>query len=143
MLNWSLVEVQEEVDGRVEDQEIAEHDAADEQHRHHQQERERDAALGGAEGRQHERVQLVEDDRQRHQQRRVGADGQRRHERLRHAQRDRMPVVRQRVVQEVEDAVVLPEAERVRDEERRDRDDDPRTELIEVLDERQVLVMLG
>jgi hypothetical protein len=38
--------------------------------------------------------------------------------------------------------VVLPEAQPERDREGHDRDDDPGTELIEMLDERQVLVVL-
>ena len=42
-----VVEVQQEVHGRVQDHEIAEDDAGDEQERHHQQERHRDAPLLG------------------------------------------------------------------------------------------------
>jgi hypothetical protein len=44
----------------------------------------------------------------------------------------------------MQDPVVLPEAEPERDRERQDADDDPRAELVEVLDEAQpVLVLIG
>src|SRR5205807_3606346 len=116
-------------------------DTRDEEEGHHQQERQRQAPLGRAERRQDECVQLVEDDRERDQDRGVATDRDRRDERLGDSERDRLAPVRQRVVHELQQLVVLPEAQAEGDRERRDRNDDASAKLVEVLDETQVLVV--
>ena len=86
---------------------------------------------------QDEGVCLVEDHRQRDHERGVGRDRHRGRERLGDAEGDRGLVAGQRLVGDVEQPGVLPEAEREGDRERGDRDDDARAELVEVLDERE------
>ena len=88
------VEVLQEVDGGRQHEEVAERDTDEEQHRHHRHQRHDHMALARVERGQHERVDLVEDQRQREQQREIERDGQRRRERLAGPERDRFGVGR-------------------------------------------------
>ena len=95
-----------------------------------------------AEGRQQVGVELVEDDRQREDDRPVGGDGHGRRERLADPEGDQLVVVGgQRHARQFEQQLVLPEAERERDAEDGDRDDDAGAQLVEVLDEAQLILV--
>ena len=83
----ATVEVLEEVDGRRQHHEVAEHHPGDEQKRHRHQQRQRHAPLGRTEGRQDEPVKLEQQHRQREQQREVERDGDGRGERFAEADR--------------------------------------------------------
>ena len=94
--------------------------------------------------REDEGVRLVEDDGQREDDRAVRRDLDRGEERLGDPERQRHGRVRgQRVVGDVEQQRVLPEAEREGDAERQQRDDHPVAQLVEVIDESQPIVELG
>jgi hypothetical protein len=132
-----VVEVQEELGGGRQDDEVAEDDPGDEQNRHQDQERDNHPPLPVRQGGEDEGVGLIEDHRQRDNQRRVGRDRHGGGERLGDAEGDRVPIAGKRGVGDVEQVVVLPEAEREGHHEGGYRDDDPRAELVEVFDERE------
>ena len=136
MLNWLCVEVEKELGGGRQDDEVAEDRPGAEQHRHHDQEGDDHPALAVGERRQHVGVSLVEDHRQREHDRRVHGDRHGGGEWLGDPERDRGPVAGQRCVGDIQQPAVLPEAEREGDRKRRDRDEDPRAKLVQVLDER-------
>ena len=79
--------------------------------------------------------ELVEHDRQRDGDARVEADLDRGEERLRDAERDERLVVRERLREPAEDPLLKGERDRERDGDRAERDEQPRPELAEVLDE--------
>src|SRR4051794_6445181 len=211
-----VVEVLEEPDRRWQHEEVGERDAGDEQEGHPEHERQRDLPLARRERGQDEGVHLVEEDRQRDDEREVEGDGERHHERLADARGDRpalrhglgqgaggggeagggagelLPVSRradlprpghlperlrrpvdappqprlrrgdpgqpaalgrllrrgrrrlERLVEDLEQPVVLPEAEAEGDGQRDRADDEPRPQLAEVVDDREpVLVADG
>ena len=95
-----------------------------------------------AERRQQVGVHLVEDDRQREDDRPVGRDGEGGRERLGDPEGDQLVVAGgQRPAREFQQQVVLPEAERQGDAEDREGDDDARAQLVEVLDEAHLILM--
>ena len=139
-----VVEVDEEIDRRRQDDEVGEGDAGDEERGREQHQRQDCAPLLPRERRQHVGVDLVDDHRQRKQDREVGAQRQGRGERLGRPESDQPAepnVLGNRVVGDVEQGLVLPEAERHRDHQRRDADDDPGAKLVEVLDEGEAILM--
>jgi len=70
----------------------------------------------------------------------MGRQAERGGERLGRAERDRPPPV-QRSVDQLEDQVVLPEAEPERHPEGCDADDYPRTQLVEVVDQAELVLV--
>ena len=76
------VEAQEKVERRGEHDEVAEDDPADEEHRHHEDQRRHEPSLPRIERRRHERVRLVQHDRQDKDHGRVAGALQGRDERL-------------------------------------------------------------
>ena len=139
-----VVEVQEELDGRRNDDEVGEDDPGDEEHRDHQEHRQHRLLLPRAQRRQDERVRVVEQDRHGDQQRAVEHQRQRGQERLgrREGQRGEL-VAGERRVGDVEQRLVLPEAERRDDHEGDAAEDQPAAQLVEVLDERHPVVEVG
>src|SRR4249920_82064 len=133
----ALVEVEEELGGSGKDYEVAEDDAGDEQKGHAHEKGDDDPLLAVGERGQDEGVRLVEDHRQRDDERRVGRDRHCGRERLGDPEGDRRLVPRQRRVGDVEQPAVLPEAEAEGDAVRDDRDDYARTKLAEMFDERK------
>ena len=57
--------------------------------------------------------------------------------------RERLEITGQGLVGDLEQLVVLPEAEHHREHEHRGGDDDPRAQLVEMLDQRHAIVELG
>src|SRR5439155_5389978 len=83
---------------------------------------------------------LPEDDREREQEARVEADHERGDEGLGGAERDEAaPLRRQRLLEPVDQVRVEGVGEPEADDERDQRDDDPRTKLAEMLDEGRLL----
>ena len=137
------VEVEQEVERRGHDDEIGEYDPADEQERDREQHRQHDALLARAERGEHEGVDLVEQDRQRQQDPAVERELDRGEEGLGGAERDRLEITGQGLVGDLEQLVVLPEAEHHREHEHRGGDDDAGAQLVEMLDQRHPIVELG
>jgi hypothetical protein len=88
-----------------------------------------------AERRQHEGVDLIHHHRQGKQQRRVPGIRQRLSEGLGDAEGARVQLVGQRPVEDLQDEVVLPHRQAEGNEHRRQRDDDPRPELVKIVDD--------
>ena len=136
------VVVRKEVERRREDHPVAKGDAP-----HAERRRERDgqgdralAVLLNSRG--EEGPELPEDDRQGEQERRVERDHDRGRERLDRAEGHRLPQpLRQRPVQPVEQLSVKSIRDSKGDRDRRERDDQSRTELAQVLDERGFLAV--
>ena len=111
--------------GRIDDY-VADGDAADEERWDQGQERPDRLALLAAHRWDEEGVELVEEDRQRQDDRPVGGDGHRRRERFGHPEGDQAAVVRRKGPgRKFEQQVVLPEAEGEGDAEDCEGDDQP------------------
>ena len=141
MLNWSSLKFSRKSTAAVEHDEVAERDAADEQERNQQEQGQDDAPLAGAEGGEHERVELIEDHRQRQQERRVRRHGQGREERLGHAQGERLASLRQGPFRRSKIKWLCQKHSPEGDHEHGQRDDDPRAQLVEMLDEREPVLV--
>ena len=115
-----VVEVEEELDRRRDEDEVGEDDAGHEQDRHHQEDRQDDLPLARGQCREDEGVGLVEDDRQGDEDGAVEDEGQRRQE-CPEGEGERLDVVGQRPVGDVEQQVVLPEPDDRRRRARRRR----------------------
>src|SRR5439155_23956028 len=82
-------------------------------------------------------VKLVKEDGNRSEDRAIRADGNGGEERVGDAEGDRSPITRKRVVEQIEDQMVLPKADRERHYESADRNDYAPPQLVEVLDDRE------
>src|SRR6185312_2960463 len=138
------VVVHEELQGGRDDNEPAEDDA-DQKEGRDQQEHRLDRLLRILRERRDDvRVELIAQDRQADQEAGIDRDGDRVEERLTWRERDQLvvlpEVLRQRRQEEVIDPVVLEVAGRDRHHEHRDRDDQPRAQLVQMLDEGELVV---
>ena len=138
-----LVEVGQEVDRRIEHDEVPEGDPCEQQDGGEEREA-GDLPLGVLlEGRREKAPELPEDDRKREQQPRPQADPERRQERLGDVDRNRVVLVpvhrRQRPVEPVQQGAVEGVRDASRDGDGDQAEDDSRTKLAEMLDKRRLL----
>ena len=137
-----VVVVREEMQRIRQHDPVAEREPADRERareQHHQHGR---ALRALVEGGREEGPELPEQDGQADHDGRVDADHERGHERLGDAEGDQLPLVRRQGALEPADQVrVEGERDRGRDRERDEHDDDPRAELVEMLDQRRLFAV--